>query len=45
MTDVTVRVYHFDSLRDIILDENRFTGNGDFEKSVYLWSLMRSYKN
>ena len=32
--DVTVCVYHFDSLHDIILAENRVTGNGNFEKSV-----------
>ena len=45
MADVTVRVYHFDSLHDIIFDENRLTGNGNFEKSVCVWNLMRSYKN
>ena len=45
MADVTVRVYPFDSLRDIILNEKWAYRNGNYEKSVYLWSLMRSYKN
>ena len=45
MADVTVRVCHFDRLRDIIFDENRITGNVNFEKSICVWNLMRSYKN
>ena len=25
--------------------KNRLTGNGNYEKSVCVWNLMRSYKN
>ena len=35
---MTVRVYHFDSLRDIILDENRLTGNGNFASEEIIFN-------